>query len=517
LKLAQGFGVATLAVISILAGGACVDLKPGRCNGDSDCPSGTRCDLDPTPQGNGRCVPKGTDGGDAASDGDGGIEATPGDGSSDQAEAEVTPACTATSCTGAAPICDGTSKACRACGAGSECVARNTATPICATTGACVECAMSTQCGVSTKPICEANACRACSTDPECAARDPKLPACATTGASSGTCVECTESSDCKVTGKPVCNVATNTCRACKADSECPADPGVCMEDGHCATVGEVIFVEKTSRCPATDSDGSSAKPYCTPNEGVLAMTVERHVIVIEGAASEKMTIATTAKRPVIIGRSSVGGGAGSLPAVTDTALTISSDEVLVRDLAANIGSAPTSRGILVTGGAKALLRRVSVDLGMGLGIEVSGGASLTMDRCTVLNNSKGGVLINDATYDIQNSIIAKNGVTGVKFTSMAVATGSQFAFNTVVATSGNAVSCEPSKPQAVTASLVDGGNDSCTLTNSVTVAPSLSTATYHLTGHQACPAAPATFPDHDIDGDPRVAPIDCGADQYVP
>ena len=51
-----------------------------------------------------------------------------------------------------------------------------------------------------------------------------------------------------------------------------PVDPGVCMTDGHCATSGEVIFVEfNSSGCPAPD--GSSAKPYCAPNDAVAVLT----------------------------------------------------------------------------------------------------------------------------------------------------------------------------------------------------------------------------------------------------
>ena len=37
-----------------------------------------------------------------------------------------------------------------------------------------------------------------------------------------------------------------------------------------------------------------------------------------------------------------------------------------------------------------------------------------------------------------------------------------------------------------------------------------------HLTAPLACPATPTPpTPDHDIDGDPRTAPLDCGADQF--
>ena len=92
------------------------------------------------------------------------------------------------------------------------------------------------------------------------------------------------------------------------------------------------------------------------------------------------------------------------------------------------------------------------------------------------------------------------------------------YAFNTVVAGLGNAVSCDPGNAKSLTASVLSGGNDSCTLANCITTAPAFSPARpYHLTAHLACPTAPSTFPAHDFDGDSRATPLDCGADQLVP
>jgi hypothetical protein len=294
------------------------------------------------------------------------------------------------------------------------------------------------------------------------------------------------------------------------------------MTDGHCATSAEVIFVEfKAAGCPG--ADGSSAKPFCTPNEGVTQLSVARHVIVIRGAANNQMSLATSGVAPVIVGKKSGVGVASSIPAGATTALGIASDTVLVRDLAVSNGSvdmgSPISTGVAATGAStKVTLLRVTASLGMGLGVDAEAGALLTMDRCLVQNNSAGGVLVNGASYNIQNSIIAANGLYGTKFSATAIASNSTYAFNTVVATTGNALSCDTGNPQMVGESIVSGGNDSCVLTNSITTAPTFSsTKPYHLTGHLPCPSVPASFPDHDFDGDPRAAPVDCGADQFVP
>jgi hypothetical protein len=313
---------------------------------------------------------------------------------------------------------------------------------------------------------------------------------------------------------KPICDTGAKACRPCAADAECPADPGVCMTDGHCATTGEVIFVGfQAAGCPG--ADGSLAKPFCAPNEAVAAMAPSRHVIVILGAADARMVITTTGLSPVIIGRKSGVATEGSIPANAGVGIDVLSDNVLIRDLTVNRGAA-TGKGIVANGiGTKVTLLRVKVALGEGLGVTAESGASLAMDRCYVQNNTAGGVLVNGAKYDIQNSVIAGNSY-GVRFAS-ALAEGSLFRFNTIVANAGNATICDVNNPQTISASIVSGAND-CTLSNSLTAAPTFSSGRpFHLTAHAPCPAAVASFPPYDIDGDARVSPIDCGADQFTP
>ena len=82
-----------------------------------------------------------------------------------------------------------------------------------------------------------------------------------------GVCVQCLSYDDCSINKKkPICD--TQACRACRSDSECP-DPAICMTDGHCATGGEVIFVDYSSTtCPGS---GTSANPVLhDPTSGRL-------------------------------------------------------------------------------------------------------------------------------------------------------------------------------------------------------------------------------------------------------
>jgi hypothetical protein len=289
------------------------------------------------------------------------------------------------------------------------------------------------------------------------------------------------------------------------------------MTDGHCATGDEVIFVESVaSGCP--NPDGTSGKPYCMLSDAVPKLRADRNIIVIRGALSDRLTLGTTGFSPVVIGRRSSSNEAASIPAVNMTAITVTSDNVLIRDLLVNAGTSTASKGIVVSGSSTALkLFNVQVSLTTdGLGVQASAGAQLTMDRCIVTNNPVGGLLINGAGYDIQNSIFGSNAY-GVQF-SAPKALGT-FRFNTVVGTV--AALCDLSNPETLSDSIVVGPSPNCILERCVTTMPTFSSSRpFHLTGKLACPttdaAAPPASPDHDVDGDPRTPPIDCGADQFV-
>ncbi|HEX4405422.1 MAG TPA: NosD domain-containing protein [Polyangia bacterium] len=420
------------------------------------------------------------------------------------------PTCSNLSCTTAEdPICDVDAGTCGPCTTNDECTKKNPQLPACEQ-GECYACTMDAQCTKATMPICDAHACRSCDTNADCASKTA-TPACA----SSGACVQCVGNSDCTGT-KPICNTTANTCRSCQTDAECPANPGVCMTDGHCAGTGEVIFIEfNAGGCAG--ADGSSAKPYCAPNDGVAQLTAGRRVIVVRGAAGDRMSLSTAGILPIVIGRKSASNVDGSIPATASTSLTISSDTVLVRDLVVNLGSMSTSKGIAIAGAStKVSLIRVTASLGTGLGIDAESGSSLTMDESYVLNNSSGGILISGASYSIQNSVIAGNGY-GIQFSS-AIATNAQLRFNTI-ASNTIAASCDLTNSETFTDSIFVGPMVNCNITNSVTaMLPTFSTTRpYHLTAHIGCPTAPAagTFPDHDVDGDARTGTIDCGADQF--
>jgi len=124
----------------------------------------------------------------------------------------------------------------------------------------------------------------------------------------------------------------------------------------------EVIFVQfNAAGCPG--ADGSLAMPYCAPGDAVNVLTSIRHVIVIIGNTNGQMSLSTTGISPVVIGRKNGAGTGGSIPAGAATAISVSSDTVLVRDLTVSAGTTG-SMGIHVSNtGTKVSLLRVTAML----------------------------------------------------------------------------------------------------------------------------------------------------------
>ena len=191
----------------------------------------------------------------------------------------------------------------------------------------CVECLANSHCNAngSVNKVCDTSTrtCVGCLADGHCNADGSVSKVCDT---STHTCVGCLPTNDICTGTTPICT--NKTCRPCTADTQCAT--GICMEDGHCAGTTEIIFVEFSSNgCPG--ADGTSAKPYCAPNEAVAQLLSGRNVIVIRGPAADRMVLNTTG-----VDRSSLESPncsvPASIPATAATAVQVLSDTVLIRD-----------------------------------------------------------------------------------------------------------------------------------------------------------------------------------------
>jgi hypothetical protein len=342
-----------------------------------------------------------------------------------------------------------------------------------------------------------------------------------------GMCVECLKNDDCIAKPKtPICEA--HMCRACKLDSECP-DPKICMTDGHCAPSGEVIFVEVNSNC--SGANGSSASPYCAPNDAVTMLGTGKDVILIRGPVNGPMLLNTSVVAPVVIGRQNSGGESGLVSTGNGVGVTVSSGDVLIRDLAVESSTSTTSKGIVASGtSTKLTLVNVTVNLTNGLGVQADTGAKLTMNRCTVQNNNRGGIQLGTLSFDITNTVIAKNGPGtdtggviwgGVRISATGqVPSSTRVLNNTVVQNNAAAFSCVTDVPivGSIVFNNITGDGAGCTIASCCAVEPLL-TAAYRLMSNSPCIGKldPTMAALDDIDGQLRAngQMNDCGADEF--
>ena len=322
------FAYLVAVVGALLLAGACTTSRPGYCQSDSECSSGQHCQL-----GSGvdklMCVPTadagGLDGGGDALDSGGGCQ------SSQQ-------------CPSSAPICS--SGVCTACGAAAPgaCSLRDSAHPVCAVDGTCVQCTVNSD----------------CSSDPT----------------------------------KPICETSTNTCGACATDAQCAAKgvgPGVCMahQDGRCATDAETAYVQFVGACSTAPNggDGSSANPFCSLGSAILNLPTSAKLILVIGAVGGSGTAIQTSGAGAqlsIIGQASAK--VISLPGAPVPNLIIQGASVYLRGLTIS-GSGDI--GLSVSTGAMIELDTVTFDSNSkgGLLIDSSG---FDIRNSTFTNNGPG-------------------------------------------------------------------------------------------------------------------------------
>ena len=223
-----------------------------------------------------------------------------------------------------------------------------------------------------------------------------------------GMCVECLMNDHCssRNANTPIC--AAQMCRACATDDECP-DPKVCLPDGHCATPGDVIFVEQATGCSA--DAGTTSMPYCTLADGVGHLDSGHTVLVARGPLNGPLAVNGGTGKVFVVGKQGGAGPAKIGAGVGTTAITVSGGDVSIRDLEVFSGGSAASKGIVVKGSTTALtLSNVKVDLGMGLGIQADNASLLTMDRCTVASNDQGGIRLDGTQFHIKNTKVTNNG-----------------------------------------------------------------------------------------------------------
>ena len=436
-----GWGFVLIAIAAF----SCTKLKHNRCDQGSDCPS-KQCDPStlecvPFDGGTGGAGGLGGVGGAAGSKGTGGTPFTCATancggktpicdvdaGSCRGCNAEKTTACVSldggtplcvpgdagpmagmcvsclsnTDCkTPQAPICNLSTGTCEACGDSNACATNYPSKPVCVTTatatlmkGMCVGCLLDTHCTTPQTPICsvDTGTCEGCDAAgaTACATKETKKPVCAKNASGAlakGTCVGCLANSDCSNNSlTPICS--SNSCVGCSADTDCSGmGSGICIKDGHCATVAETIYVKNdTSVCNESVSAnaGTSAQPFCSmqPIPAYLSLSPARDLVIVSGLVAA----------PTWSYNDNVTGGLLSI----------------VGQANAQIASS-ASPGFSLQGG-KVYIRGVKFAPSGSIGIKSTGGA-ITLDGVTVDSCMGGGIVLSGTTFDIENTTVTSNG-----------------------------------------------------------------------------------------------------------
>lgn len=341
---------------------------PGRCDQTSDCDNGLVCNLEPTPEGHGRCVSP--DAGDTGQGGRGGAGEA-GGGGRDGTVPD----------TGAAGSAGDAGR-----DGGSDATDANAAMEVAPEVKS--GCSWSSECPAAT-PICDpAGVCRRCDANTvsstACTTADASKPACGP----DGQCIVCASSADCKTDAtKPICDVANQKCVACTSDGQCVsklgANPGVCMahQDGRCATDAETYYVSNQAGCSDTAaSAGTTAAPFCSLDPAANSAGGNRSVVVVRGPVTAAGAALGASSEVTLVGQQS-----GVIASVSPTAIQVAS-------------------------GKRVYVRGLTVTAVVGIGISAGAGSTLRLERVTVSNSSKGGIQLGGAAFDISNSTISGNG-----------------------------------------------------------------------------------------------------------
>jgi hypothetical protein len=161
------------------------------------------------------------------------------------------------------------------------------------------------------------------------------------------------------------------------------------MTDGHCATDAEAIYVGPVSSCNESNV-GTAQAPVCSLQNGVsIAKSGSKPVVVLRGTLTSAVTTISVSSPLTIVGKNA----AVISPSAGADAITITSGEIYLRNLTIQ-GTASPKTGI-----------------GIKAAPDPSATITLHMDTCAVTDNPGGGILLNDASFDIENTTITGNGV----------------------------------------------------------------------------------------------------------
>jgi hypothetical protein len=351
------------------------------------------------------------------------------------------------------PICDPTTRSCRACGGAgagdTECSGRSASTPACQTDGSCKACRPNVElssfcnsspgkhCGplatcvecfasntvqcTAAEPLCDSAECKACGDvtggDSACGGYGDR-----TCNETSGQCVECTANADCREVGddasKTFCATAAGVCVGCRSDADCSGTNDQCLAStsqcvdcdatGGCGT--NASCSSNTCACDAgfhdPDTDGN-----CTPIPPTITSVAPN-----TGAAGTSITLTGThfrAGATVTVGGVAAGDvtvvSATSITATVPT-LTVGAKDVVVTNTDAT--TVTSAAAFTVTPGLAPTVSSVAPDNGpSGTSIAVTG------------TNFRPGATLTVGGQDAQGSVTSSTSIDGTVPAGLAAGT----------------------------------------------------------------------------------------------
>jgi hypothetical protein len=162
-------------------------------------------------------------------------------------------------------------------------------------------------------------------------------------------------------------------------------------QDGRCATDAETVYVGAFGGARCSDfgtGAGSAAAPYCTAQLAVSAAKSRAMPLVVASGTLSGGFTGVSLTRPLVV----VGKGAVITPAPGADGVSI-------------VGGDLTLRGITIQGST-------SMSTGIGINATPASGNTVTLhlDRCAVVDNPGGGILLAGAAFAITNTTVARNG-----------------------------------------------------------------------------------------------------------
>jgi hypothetical protein len=153
-------------------------------------------------------------------------------------------------------------------------------------------------------------------------------------------------------------------------------------QDGRCATNAETIYVQETTICPgaAATADGTSAKPYCSMDSVIAAIDATRNLIVVRGAVAGATGAFSVGSRQLSI----VGQSNAAIAGATHPALDLAAGDLYVRNLKLSASASMGCRAVT--------------------------GSTLRLEHDLATGSSSGGILLDGAAFDIENTTVTNNG-----------------------------------------------------------------------------------------------------------